>query len=247
MHRPRLTSPRHSEGRPSSAVGLLRREEAPRAPVSTNPMTPSRSLRSATVSEGPAAASSHLTGACLFSAVAQTSCLRVPRTFQFPVPEGREAHGTGKFREPAGSKACATGAGRAELIGQGVEAGSRAGFALENGERDRPGRPAARPAQQLPRQWSRLSPFLILTGPRASSPAAASHSVDVFRSPRKAPLSSPRGEAPRGAPKLLFAYPSSVIPLPPASPSGFLHPSRPWPLPRGWLRPSAFLIYLYLP
>ena len=51
--------------------------------------------------------------------------------------------------------------------------------------------------------------------------------------------SSPRGEACRGAPKLAFAYPSFVIPPPQASPSGFSHPSRPWPLPWTWILSSA--------
>src|SRR2546426_9154658 len=37
-------------------------------------------------------------------------------TFQSPVRECTKAHGTGKFREPAGWKACATGGGHAKRL-----------------------------------------------------------------------------------------------------------------------------------
>src|SRR2546425_12039030 len=53
------------------------------------------------------------------------------------------------------------------MVGEAVERPIELTLLLRKGERDRPGRPAARPAQQLPsRQWCSRTPHPIPTGAR---------------------------------------------------------------------------------
>ena len=53
---------------------------------------------------------------------------------------------------------------RAEVVGKGFQAAVEPALPL-NGERDRPGRPAARPAQQLPSAMVRALAHLISNAP----------------------------------------------------------------------------------